>query len=125
MNEIEPDDVALDESELQAARRAKLQKLMELGVDPWGQRFDDRSLIGPIRERISEIKYRTEDGREISLPAELGNEGFDFRAWKAEQGKGELLGPKVRAAGRIMLHRDKGKLNFIDIVSQNDNDGVP
>ena len=115
MNEIEPDDVALDESELQAARRAKLQKLMELGVDPWGQRFDDRSLIGPIRERIAEIKYRTEDGREISLPAELGNEDFDFRAWKAEQGKGELLGPKVRAAGRIMLHRDKGKLNFIDI----------
>ena len=115
MNEIEPDDEPLDESELQAARRAKMQKLMDLGVDPWGQRFDDRSLIGPIRERISEIKYRTEDGQEIDLPAELGNEGFDFRAWKAEQGKGELRGPKVRAAGRIMLHRDKGKLNFIDI----------
>ncbi|MGI9516791.1 MAG: lysine--tRNA ligase, partial [Pirellulaceae bacterium] len=42
-------------------------------------------------------------------------EGFDFRAWKAEQGKGELVGPDVRAAGRIILHRDKGKLHFIDI----------
>ena len=26
-----------------------------------------------------------------------------------------LSGPEVRAAGRIMLHRDKGKLQFIDI----------
>ena len=49
------------------------------------------------------------------MPAELGSEGFDFRGWKAEQGKGELNGPTVRAAGRIKLHRDKGKLHFIDI----------
>lgn len=115
MNSTDTDVTTPDESELQAARRAKMQKLAELGVDPWGQRFDDRSLIGPIRERISEIKYRTEAGDEIDLPADLGTEGFDFRGWKAEQGKGELVGPSVRAAGRIMLHRDKGKLNFIDI----------
>lgn len=115
MNQTDTDVVTPDESELQAARRAKMQKLAELGVDPWGQRFDDRSLIGPIRDRISEIKYRTEAGEEMDLPAELGSEGFDFRGWKAEQGKGELVGPRVRAAGRIMLHRDKGKLNFIDI----------
>ena len=115
MNQTDTELVTPDESELQAARRAKMQKLTELGVDPWGQRFDDRSLIGPIRERISEIKYRTESGDEIELPSELGTEGFDFRGWKAEQGKGELIGPRVRAAGRIKLHRDKGKLNFIDI----------
>jgi len=115
MNQTDTDVVTPDESELQAARRAKMQKLAELGVDPWGQRFDDRSLIGPIRDRISEIKYRTEAGEEMDLPAELGSKGFDFRGWKAEQGKGELVGPRVRAAGRIMLHRDKGKLNFIDI----------
>ena len=26
-----------------------------------------------------------------------------------------MVGPQVRAAGRIVLHRDKGKLQFIDI----------
>ena len=65
MNQTDTDVVTPDESELQAARRAKMQKLAELGVDPWGQRFDDRSLIGPIRDRISEIKYRTEAGEEM------------------------------------------------------------
>ena len=110
-----PSPESNDESELLAARRKKMEKLIELGVDPWGQRFDDRSLIHSIREQVSEIKYRTEDGKEFDMPAELGTEGFDFRAWKAEQGKGELSGPEVRAAGRIMLHRDKGKLQFIDI----------
>lgn len=119
MSETEPnnpqEEKTQDESELMAARRAKMQKLADLGVDPWGQRFDDRSLIGPIRQRMSEIKYRTEAGDEVDLPTELGTEGFNFRQWKAEQGKGELAGPTVRAAGRIKLHRDKGKLQFIDI----------
>jgi lysyl-tRNA synthetase class 2 len=40
---------------------------------------------------------------------------FDFRQWLAEQGRGEMVGPQVRAAGRIVLHRDKGKLQFFDI----------
>ena len=40
---------------------------------------------------------------------------FDFRKWLADQGPGEMAGPQVRAAGRIVLHRDKGKLQFIDI----------
>ena len=113
--QTEPQASAHDESDLVAARRGKLQKLVDLGVDPWGQRFDDRSLIGPIRDRAAEIKYRTESGVEVDLPNELGDEGFDFRSWKAEQGPGELIGPTVRAAGRIKLHRDKGKLQFIDI----------
>ncbi len=101
--------------ELHAARRAKLDRLIELRVDPWGQRFDDRSLIGVIRQRAGEVNYRLESGKEIDLPLEIDDEDFDFRAWKAEQGKGELTGPDVRAAGRIILHRDKGKLHFIDI----------
>lgn len=104
-----------DESELRAARRAKMKKLVELGVDPWGQRFDNRDLIGPIRERVGEVKYHVEGGDVLDLPTELGTEDFNFRGWKAEQGKGDLTGPEVRAAGRIMLHRDKGKLQFIDI----------
>ena len=27
-----------------------------------------------------------------------------------------MTGPQVRAAGRIVLHRDKGKLQFIDAI---------
>lgn len=100
---------------LVAARRTKLQKLLDLGIDPWGQRFDDRSLIGDIRARAAEIRFRTESGELRDLPADTGCEGFDFRAWKAEQGSGELVGPEVRAAGRIILDRDKGKLRFLDI----------
>ncbi len=97
------------------ARRAKLERLIELGIDPYGQRFDDRDMIGDIRGRESEIKFVSESGDEVSLPndEELGE--TSFREWCKEQGKGTLSGPKVRAAGRILLHRDKGKLQFIDI----------
>ncbi|MGI9517453.1 MAG: OB-fold nucleic acid binding domain-containing protein, partial [Pirellulaceae bacterium] len=115
MNDNESHQDEHHEDELHAARRAKLDRLIELGVDPWGQRFDDRTLIGVIRQRAGEVNYRLESGRELDLPLEIDGEGFDFRAWKAEQGKGELVGPDVRAAGRIILHRDKGKLHFIDI----------
>ncbi len=103
-------------SPLEQARREKIAKLIELGVDPWGGRFDDRAMIGDIRARDSEIVYRTEDGTDHPLP-DFNNvaEDFNFRQWKADLGKGQMLGPQVRAAGRIVLHRDKGKLNFIDI----------
>jgi len=103
-------------SKLEAARREKMAKLVELGHDPWGQRFDDRALIGDIRARDGEITYNV-DGNEYPLP-DFANapEDFNFRQWKADQGKGgEMVGPKVRAAGRIVLHRDKGKLHFVDI----------
>ncbi len=115
MSENETLPPPADDSELLAAHRAKLQKLHDLGIDPWGQRFDDRSLIGDIRARAGEIRYQTESGDALELPAGIDEEGFDFRGWKAGQGPGELTGPVVRAAGRIMLHRDKGKLHFIDI----------
>src|SRR5437867_8982048 len=39
---------AIDKYE--ADRRAKLDKLAALGLDPWGQRFVGRQFIGPVRE---------------------------------------------------------------------------
>ena len=100
----------------ESARREKLRKIQALGRDPWGGRFDDHTPIGQIRARAAEIVYRRSDGSDVPLPdlAAAGPE-FDFRAWLAEQGAGEMVGPKVRAAGRIVLHRDKGKLQFVDI----------
>ncbi len=97
------------------SRREKLRKIIELGIDPWGQRFDDRDMIGDIRNRTGEIKFVNEAGDSIDLPTEEQLGDSDFRSWCKEQGKGTMTGPKVRAAGRILLHRDKGKLQFIDI----------
>ena len=100
---------------LEAARREKMARLVELGHDPWGQRFDDRSLIADIRARDPEIIYRTAEG-DIRLP-DFDNtpEDFNFRQWKADQGQGEMIGPQVRAAGRIVLQRCQGKMKFVDI----------
>ena len=110
------DDVPRDQSFLEAARRAKLARIIELGHDPWGTRFDDRQLIGEIRARANEIVFRKADGANITLPSlETEEERAAFRPWLAEQGAGEIVGPQVRAAGRIILSRDKGKLLFIDI----------
>lgn len=102
-------------SKLEEARRKKLARLIELGHDPWGGRFDDHIPNADIRARADEIVYRTETG-DVLLP-DFDNvpEDFNFRQWKADQGKGDMVGPQVRAAGRIVLHRDKGKLHFIDI----------
>ncbi len=76
----------------EAARREKLRALRELGVDPWGQRFDDHVAIGEIRQREGEIQET-----------------------ETADGKTEQTGPTVRAAGRIVLQRKKGKLIFTDL----------
>ncbi len=91
-NEInEPQD---GEGRLEAARRVKLRRIQEMGVDPWGQRFDNHTAIAQIRARASEI---------VPEPA-------------AEPGKPpKQHGPKVRAAGRIVLLRRAGKLIFLDL----------
>ena len=104
-----------DSQSPEEARRKKLEQIIALGHDPYGHRFDDRDLLGDIRKRSDEIRYVLEDGTELEIPdlTTLGDGGL--KAWAKEQGKGALKGPKVRAAGRIILHRDKGKLQFIDI----------
>jgi len=116
--DVTPDPTE-DPGSLEASRRDKLQKLTERGIDPWGGRFDDRQWIRDIRAAASEIKFRKEDGDEVALPdidsLTADGERFDMRQWRSEQGPGEEIGPQVRAAGRILLQRDKGKLRFIDI----------
>jgi lysyl-tRNA synthetase class 2 len=78
---------------LEAARREKLRKIRALGLDPFGSRFDDHLPIGDVRARETEV---------VRQPGEGGEPG-------------EEHGPKVRAAGRIMLQRRAGKLIFLDI----------
>lgn len=102
--------------ELEAARREKMRRIAELGHDPWGARFDDLLPIDDIRARAGEIGYRLQSGDRVELPDfDAVGDDFNFRAWLAEHGKGELEGPHVRAAGRVVRLRDSGKLLFVDI----------
>ncbi|MBN9118282.1 MAG: lysine--tRNA ligase [Planctomycetes bacterium] len=74
--------------DLAEVRLAKLRQIEALGLDPWGQRFDDTQPIGEIR----------------ALPAEPFSD--------------EKRGPTVRAAGRVKRYRTGGKLMFLEIWDQ-------
>jgi lysyl-tRNA synthetase class 2 len=74
---------------LEASRREKLRRIEELGFDPWGQRFDDHAAIGDIRTMEDQIAV--------------------------DESTQHQTGPKIRAAGRIVLQRKKGKLIFLDL----------
>ena len=82
----DPTSEPLDQA---AVRLDKLHQLEALGIDPWGQRFDDYQPIAAIR----------------ALPAGF----FDDAA---------PPGPPVRAAGRVVRHRTGGKLHFLEIQDQ-------
>lgn len=84
---------------LEQARREKLRRISEMGIDPWGSRFDDHLPIQEIRAREGEIIIGE------TPPIVEGERPKD-----APQ-----TGPRVRAAGRIILQRKKGKLLFLDL----------
>jgi len=88
----EPGDI----DRLEAARREKLRKIAEMGKDPWGGRFDGHVPIGEIRGRENEIVVEPTGDCQTGKPP-------------------EMHGPRVRAAGRIVLQRRAGKLIFLDI----------
>jgi len=90
-----PSDDLTGGAALEAVRREKLRKIADLGIDPWGHRFDGKQSIGQIRGRQNEI---------TSLPAP----GSDKPA--------ESHGPKVRTAGRIIRQRTAGKALFLDLL---------
>jgi lysyl-tRNA synthetase, class II len=71
---------------LEDVRLEKLRRIAELGLDPWGQRFDGHQAIGEIRASAP--------------PNEPGN---------------DQPGPMVRVAGRIMLRRGQGKVIFLEL----------
>ena len=72
---------------LEAARSEKLRRIEALGLDPWGRRFDDHQAIDRVRA--------------IPLP-------------EVKEGE-ETLKPQVRIAGRIVLKRGQGKVNFLQV----------
>jgi lysyl-tRNA synthetase class 2 len=73
---------------LETVRMEKLRRIADLGLDPWGARFDGHQAIAKVRE--------------LPVP---------------EAGKGAQAepGPAVRVAGRIMLKRGQGRVVFLDL----------
>jgi lysyl-tRNA synthetase class 2 len=71
--------------DLEAVRLDKLRRIADLGLDPWGHRFDDHRPIGEVR----------------TLPA--------------PESSSTTPGPSVRIAGRIMLRRGQGKVHFLQV----------
>ncbi|MEQ8848310.1 lysine--tRNA ligase [Botrimarina sp.] len=118
------------ENDPHSARRAKLEAIRAMGRDPWGQRTDGLTPIGDARAMADRVKYRWPDGEEAPLPDfDAQPEGFNFRQWKADQDKahtpgeekpprGEVVGPEVKVAGRIVLSRSAGKLVFMNLRDQ-------
>ncbi len=105
-------------SELHESRLAKLQKIEEMGIDPWGNHFPNRQWNADVRKLSGEVKFKLEDGKLVELPDfdNLSEEQRPpYRDWKAEQGAGEEIGPEVRVAGRIILLRGQGKIKFITL----------
>jgi len=96
MNKPSSQSPATSEVALEAARRDKLQKIVDLGVDPWGARFDHHQPIGEIRARENEITVEPTGDCQTGRPP-------------------ETHGPKVRAAGRIVLRRPSGKIHWLQI----------
>ncbi len=88
MSESTHEDAAGSGSLLEASRREKLERIRQLGVDPWGGRFPDHLSLAAIRAREGEISG--------TAPHESG--------------------PQVRAAGRIVLRRVQGKkMQFLHV----------
>ncbi|MCE5302678.1 MAG: lysine--tRNA ligase [Planctomycetaceae bacterium] len=84
------------EAALEAARRDKMRKMQEMGVDPWGARFDGNQAIGAIRALENEITVESAGDCPTGQPP-------------------EQHGPKVRAAGRIVLRRPSGKVHWLQL----------
>ena len=101
MSEAAPQEsVPQSESEIVAARRAKLKRFRdELGYEPYGQREDGLLALSDARARFSEDAHAAFDAASKEAKAS-GGTAADTRA-------------VVRIAGRVVQHRDMGKLVFL------------
>lgn len=89
-----PSAEALHELELQ--RRRNRDAMRDLGAEPYGRRVDDLLSLADARARYDEAA-------DADHQAHGKDEGFTDRR------------PVVRVAGRVMLHRDNGKLVWMQL----------
>ena len=103
MSETLPEEpTPLSESEIVAARRAKLKRFRdELGFEPYGQREDGLLSLSDARARFSEEAHAAHEAAAKEAKAAGG-------AVAAADGRAS-----VKVAGRVVQHRDMGKLVFL------------
>ena len=87
----------LNDQEL--ARREKLKKLTDLGVDPWGKRYERTDTSLTCRNKLEEVKK--------SLGNDISNEDLNIELEK------NII--EVKVAGRVMFLRKMGKASFYSI----------
>ena len=103
MSETTPQEPApLSESEIIASRRAKLKRFRdELGFEPYGSREDGLLSLADARGRFSEDAHVAhETAAKDAKAAGATGAVADGRA-------------RVKVAGRVVQHRDMGKLVFL------------
>ncbi len=119
MNESTPQQPTPSEASLEAARREKLRKIREMGIDPWGSRFDGHQRIGEIRGRKSEIGVGPAESAKGDSPifVDHGSAAVPAKIGTVPRPDHppEQHGPKVRAAGRIVLRRPSGKVHWLQV----------
>ena len=93
-------------SEQEIVRRNKLEKYKELGIDPFGQRYDVKNHSQEVKDlasvEINKIKEANKDLNEEELKTKLHEEL-------------EAKNITVSVAGRIMFIRKMGKASFFSI----------
>ena len=103
---------------LQAARLDNLRKIEGLGHDPWGARFDDRELIGTVRNRFQEVKYKLADGTLVAtpelpsperVPSLLATSDVFGTGWFAADAAQVTPGMTVAVVGAVVLARRSGQ----------------
>jgi len=108
MAETTPQDAApLSESEIVAARRAKLKRFRdELGFEPYGQRVDGLVPLADARALFSEEAHAAhEAASKLAKDAKAAGAAAPQEVPDAR--------PVAKVAGRIVQHRDMGKLVFL------------
>jgi lysyl-tRNA synthetase class 2 len=83
---------------IEQAREGKLQAIKEMGIDPYGERYDGAEPAAEIKARFRETEQKL-----TAEHAEIAEKTIEENVLRA------------RCAGRIVLLRDIGKLIFITL----------
>lgn len=95
---------------LEAQRRANRQAVVDLGLDPYGGRTDGLLELGSASARYDAAADQEYQQRESERKAYFKENPDGAAAPVPVDNR-----PRVRVAGRVMLHRDNGKLVWMNL----------
>lgn len=108
--QTQPSGDADEMHHLEQQRRENREKITALGLNPYGLRLDDLPVLAEAADRYD---VDADTAHQASVAARR-------QANKDNAGEADLPvlvdeRPRVRAAGRVVLHRDNGKLVWINL----------